>query len=268
MKLDRDKIVNNADLGPQERLLQKYFLAADTLTILDVGACEGLSSVRYARQFPNAKVYAFEPIPTNIARIKTHLKKYGIQNVSIIPDCLSDEAGEATFYVSSGTPEAFQNEDLNWDYGNKSSSLLPPVEGTGIHPWLKFREKIKVKTRRLESFCTENQITEIDFIHMDVQGAELKVLEGAGKMLESTKHIWLEVENVELYKDQPLKKDVERFLSTHGFLLVLDTAKKSFSGDQYWISEKDFKVKKGGLATTWQKIRKVFSCSSKERRRS
>ena len=70
---------------------------------------------------------------------------------------------------------------------------------------------------------------------MDVQGAELMVLKGAGELIEHIKLIWLEVESVELYKDQPVRSDVEAFMRDNGFQLLKDTVGR-VSGDQLYIS--------------------------------
>ena len=70
---------------------------------------------------------------------------------------------------------------------------------------------------------------------MDVQGAELRVLNGAGTLLDSVRVIWMEVEAKPLYKDQPLKADVERFMASRGFEKRLDTV-GSVSGDQLYVN--------------------------------
>jgi len=50
-------------------------------------------------------------------------------------------------------------------------------------------------------------------MQMDVQGCELKVLKGASSILSKIKLIYMEVANEEYYKEQPLKKDVEIFMT-------------------------------------------------------
>lgn len=63
------------------------------------------------------------------------------------------------------------------------------------------------------------ELDDIDLIKIDVQGAELAVFEGAGERLDQALVIWTEVEFIPLYEDQPLFRDVDRFLSERGFLL-------------------------------------------------
>src|SRR4051812_20680106 len=85
--------------------LRSLFDANDPLVIFDIGACEGEDSIRYAREFPNARIYAFEPVPSNMAVLQRQLASYGTRQVQAFSLALSDERGTATFHVSSGSPE-------------------------------------------------------------------------------------------------------------------------------------------------------------------
>lgn len=215
----------------------RAFLPEDLpITILDIGACEGEDSIRYKMMFPRATIYSFEPLQRNIQRMQENFFTYGLhEQIKIMPYALSDADGWAEFYVSSGTPPGKENTP-SWDYGNKSSSLLAPTRELSAHfGWLNFDSTIKVKTIRLCDFCAQEHIDRIDLIHMDVQGAELMVLKGAGEWLKKTKLVWLEVENVELYKSQPLKNDVERYMKTMQFIKIRDTV-SSIAGDQCYIN--------------------------------
>lgn len=71
----------------------------------------------------------------------------------------------------------------------------------------------------LERFAGDKGIVSIDFIKLDIQGAELEVFEGAGDILDSVLCIVCEVEFVPLYVKQPLFGDVDAFLRSRGFML-------------------------------------------------
>lgn len=219
-----------------EQELDKYFDGQKDLVIFEIGACEGEDTIKLRRKFPAATIYAFEPLPKNIQRMKRNYKQYAVDDINMYQMALSDRNGQAEFYVSSGHPENMPNTN-NWDYGNKSSSLLAPKEHKKIHKWVKFNQEIKVKTQRLDSFCQDQSINRIDFIFLDVQGAELMVLEGAGNLLKNVRMIWMEVEAVELYSGQPLKNDVETFMKSRGFKCIKDSV-ESVAGDQLYINEK------------------------------
>lgn len=220
--------------SPVERELRRLFVLGDVRVVFDIGSCEGEDSIRYARLFPNATVYSAEPLPRNLPKLRDNLLRHNAPSVEVLPLAFSDASGTARFYVSSGQPEDRPNGDA-WDYGNKSSSLFPPDRHLEVHPWVHFDQVIEVQTDTLASFCKLRQIETIDFIHMDVQGAELKVLEGAGVLINRVKAVWMEVERVPLYAGQPLKGDVERFMKDHGFRRLMDTV-EAVSGDEFFVN--------------------------------
>ena len=70
---------------------------------------------------------------------------------------------------------------------------------------------------RLDDFCHEKGLTHIDYLLIDVQGADLLVLQGASSMLPDVLAIKTEVNFSNLYHHQPLFADVDVFLRQAGF---------------------------------------------------
>lgn len=211
--------------------------------VFDIGACEAEDSIRYSLLFPSSTVYAFEPRKDNLAIGQESIKKHSRSNIVLENIALSNMNGVAEFFLSEGAP-ADSAGTKDWDFGNKSSSLLPPSEEMKKHTaWLQFNRRTEVETRRLEDYIAEKKIPAIDFAHIDVQGAELMVLQGAGDFLKNIKLIWMEVEAVELYKNQPLKNDVERFMEKNNFVNILDTV-NTVAGDQLYANLAFFNEKK------------------------
>jgi FkbM family methyltransferase len=220
---------------PIEKELGLLFQQDQSLTIFDIGACEGEDAIKYSRLFPKSTVFAFEPRPDNLEKIDRHLRQFDHGDIRVSSVALSNEKGKAVFYLSSGSPDP-ESGLGDWDFGNKSSSLLPPSEAMKEHTsWLQFENKIEVQTERLDAFCDERNIRAIDFVHIDVQGAELMVFEGAGELLKNIGVIWTEVERIELYQNQPLENDVRRFLEDHNFVCVKSTV-DAVAGDQLYIN--------------------------------
>ena len=229
---DRDTYISESCVIEKE--LKYLFELGDSLVIFDIGSCEGEDAIKYSNLFPNSTIYAVEPLPINLPLLSNNIKKYSKENIHVLPLALSDKKGIAQFYVSSGHPDHI-SKNVDWDFGNKSSSLLPPDELKETHPWLEFNEIIEVETDTLLNICNQRDIQVIDFIHLDVQGAELQVLQGLGELLNNTKAIWMEVEAIPLYLNQSLKQDVEMFMKDKGFILVKDTVDK-IAGDQLFIN--------------------------------
>jgi FkbM family methyltransferase len=222
--------------SPIEAELQEFFGDDEPLTIFDVGSCEGEDAIKYARLFPRARVVAIEPLAENRDILRENIARFAPgAAITVIPVALADREGTATFHVSSGNP-VDRPRAADWDYGNKSSSLLAPGRHLEIFPWIRFERTIEVKTERLDLLCGRLGIERVDFIHLDVQGAELTVLTGAGAILEGVRAVWMEVEAIPLYQDQPLKADVEAFMTSHGFVLRKDTV-GAVSGDQLYVAK-------------------------------
>jgi FkbM family methyltransferase len=131
---------------------------------------------------------------------------------------------KSVFYRSRGIPKGHTE---NWKY---SSSILAPRQHIRVHPWCKF-DKGMVETVQLKSIYDGK----IDFVHIDVQGAELLVLSGMTDDLNGARMIWMEVSNIELYAGQPIRTQVESYMVNKGFKLIKNTCTPGVSqGDQLW----------------------------------
>ena len=242
--------------------LLHFFNSKEPLIIFDIGACEAEDSIRYSDLFPESVVYAFEPRIDNCQKAKELIVQYNKSNIVLENIALSNKNGTADFYLSEGEPLELKNNEF-WNYGNKSSSLLPPSEELKKHiAWLSFKEKMEVKTQRLDDYVAERNILTIDFMHIDVQGAELMVLEGAGNFLSRIKIIWMEVEAVQLYKDQPLKKDIEKFTKANQFINIIDTVSE-ISGDQLYVNKNYYSdIKINSLLAARKRIKRIAKIKS------
>ncbi len=225
-----------ANRTPIERELARLFYRQERLVIFDIGACEGEESIRYARCFPKARIFSFEPLPANQQLARLNFERYGVTSVELVPVALSNQSGTAEFHVSSGRPP-HATPDHDWNYGNKSSSLLAPSESAPMFGWVHFEQTISVPTRTLDSFASERRLGRIDFIHMDVQGAEHLVLDGAQHTLPRVTAVWLEVSDRELYRGQRLRTDTERAMQASGFVKTLEL-RREIEGDQLYVNRR------------------------------
>ena len=89
-----------------------------------------------------------------------------------------------TFLPSSGSSlETDVKNDLKWNFTRRIISLS----------FKKKFKSFKIKTNTLDNFCKENKIKKIDILKIDVEGSELKVLEGSKKILDKTNIIQVEI---------------------------------------------------------------------------
>ncbi len=101
---------------------------------------------------------------------------------------------------------------------SQSSSLLDLKLHSDIYPDIKVVSEFAVTT-----FCIDKILDEfpnIDFINLDVQGAELEALKGGGEALRRIKWIYTEINKKELYKNCCLVSDIDTFLGSFGFKRV------------------------------------------------
>ncbi|MCP4653770.1 MAG: FkbM family methyltransferase [Candidatus Omnitrophica bacterium] len=129
---------------------------------IDVGAYRGEILRDMLKLAPLGKTFAFEPIAENCRHIS---KKY--QNAIIHNIALSDRAGESTFYHVIGRPARS---------GLQRQAYPDPNEQV---------KTIKVQVRRIDDIMPKD--IKIDFIKIDVEGAELLVLRGGENLIRTSK---------------------------------------------------------------------------------
>lgn len=127
-----------------------------------------------------------------------------------IPIALGSSQGRSTLYIT-GHPAC--------------TSLYPPNQPctdrfVGFQDSMKLISTIQIEITTLDAFCQSQGIEGIDFLQIDVQGADLDVLKGASQILrQSILGVLTEVEFLPLYIDQPLFADVDVHLRGQGFTL-------------------------------------------------
>ena len=165
---------------------------------IDVGANLGVYSVLLSSMVPQGGVYAFEPHALAHHMLNINLILNSVENVEVFNILVSDEEKEVGF--SEATDSAF-------------SSMID----TG-------RRKVARTTERkaidLDKFAAERSLV-LDFVKIDVEGAELQVLQGMKKQLSDTslrpKYLLVEADrkNLEVYGQRP--EDVVAFLKKYGY---------------------------------------------------
>lgn len=73
---------------------------SDIRTIIDVGANIGLFTLRASQIWPDARILAFEPNPTNFSALKRHVELNKLDEVTIFNEGLSDKCGAFDLFLS------------------------------------------------------------------------------------------------------------------------------------------------------------------------
>ncbi len=143
-----------------------------TSVVLDVGANTGFYSAAVVRNFQaNLRLYSFEPAHESYELLKKRMSAN--KNVECFNFGFSDNDISSTLYSwagVSGLASVYDRFHLN----------LSEPNGSRLH---KSQETIRLKT--LDGFCDERNIDRIALLKLDVEGHELKVLQGAHRLIQS-----------------------------------------------------------------------------------
>jgi FkbM family methyltransferase len=113
------------------------------------------------------------------------------------------------------------NENVSFIITNngESSSILELKEHLKEHPQVYEVSRESRKTITIDTFLNKNRIdsTNLNFVNIDIQGAELKALIGMKNYLKNVDYLYLEVNIKELYKECALLNEIDDYLSSLGF---------------------------------------------------
>jgi FkbM family methyltransferase len=141
------------------------------MTAVDVGASVGAFTGLLARGVgATGHVHAFEPLKASRERLCRTLELNGLDGVVVSGLAVSDAIGGAL--LSEYGP------------GYESWSTLAPRSVEVGDTALVAQTQTEVQTTTLDRYCTDRGIEHIDVLKVDVEGAEMRVLDGAGALLE------------------------------------------------------------------------------------
>ncbi len=131
--------------------------------VIDAGACWGETSLYFAHEVgETGKVISFEFIPSNLTVLKKNLAVNPLleERVTIIPNPIWINSDQTLYYVDWGPGSRVSFEKLRSDFENTQR-----------------------KTTSIDNTISKLSLPRIDFIKMDIEGAELQALKGAEKTL-------------------------------------------------------------------------------------
>ena len=170
------------------------------LDILDIGAAlDEKPPYQSLVDAGRARIIGFEPDATECEKLN---RTYGEPH-RFFPFFAGD-GGPAVFHQTNWALTGSLYEP-NTPLLEKFNNLAEVVSPVATHA---------IETKRIDDIPG---VGNVDFIKIDVQGAELVVLRNALKALSGALLIQAEVEFVELYRGQPMFADVDSFLRSQGF---------------------------------------------------
>lgn len=182
-------------------LVQKYDMKISG--VLHLGAHLGEEAQTY-RDLGIDNVYWVEANTAVIPKLMKRLRPYGHTVI------------HALIYNENGL-----NLDFNvTNYDGMSSSIFEFGTHPEFSPDTVFVNKVNLKTRTVDSLVEEFGITGLNFLNMDLQGAELAALQGAEKFLEGVSFVMSEVNKAEVYLGCAKIKELDAFLRVRQFRRV------------------------------------------------
>lgn len=200
--------INNGYLHFEKlfEIARNYKLTDQHGIILDVGGADGVTAVKFSKEFTKARVYVFEPLKSNLEVLKKNIEPY--KNITLFPIALGSEKKHTTINVThritSSSLLQVNTGEFKDDY---ISSQLAPES----------KEEIMLDT--IDNLVNENE--KVLVLKMDVQGFELEVLKGAKKTLKNTMLVMAEFQNHKLYSGAPMYYDIDKYLIDNGFTLLM-----------------------------------------------
>lgn len=135
----------------------------------DCGANIGSYSLLFAKYLSSGKVHAFEPVPKTLAMLRENIELNGFKNIVVNPVAVADKPGELTIF-------------------------FPSLTTASAYKYLESDDKMVVPVVSLDSYCEENKIDKIDVLKIDIEGGEVKCLEGAKNIIQRSDKLILIME--------------------------------------------------------------------------
>ena len=179
----------NLSTLPKTTLMKK-------LSLLDVGARSGVGYPWNNAKTENLNVILVEPDPEEVELLTQHHKG------DILPYALWSEETDLTLNInnSPGTSSVLE-------------SNMPFLSQFDDSQRYELKHQIKMNTRTIDSLHNSGELADVDFMKMDVQGAEVEIMKGGLNFLKNNL-VGLESEVLftHLYHNQPLFSDIEVFI--------------------------------------------------------
>ena len=157
-----------------ERAEQIYYLnyLRAGMTVFDVGANIGELTLLFSRFISaSGKVHAFEASRAAFQRLEIVCRAASRSNVELNHLALADKKGTVRLHVYDDDCSSF------------NSQAVRPLKNYGLNIEPIGIEETPATT--IDDYCQEKKIENIDLLKIDVEGAELQVIRGARRMLES-----------------------------------------------------------------------------------
>lgn len=203
-------------LIPLPDLINKYDL--NLRGVLHLGANEAQEADTYDKCGIKKMVF-IEALPDICEKARLRVQSY---NAEVIQACLSNNVEDVTFNIANN--------------GAQSSSFLNLGEiHKQQHPEVEFIGSVKMITSRLDSLDINWE--GLDYLVSDLQGVDLRAIEGMGDKLHQFKAANIEINNSYVYENCDLAGELDSYMKSFGFERV-ETKWVGQWGDSFFVKNK------------------------------
>lgn len=172
--------------------------------VLHVGAHKGEESYLYVQLGATSLIWV-EANKTLAEELKNSKIGVSMPSNTVICEVVGEKDGETV--------------DFKISNNGQSSSILELGEHSQLFPDVVYCSSEHRQTKTIKTILAENNNPPIDFVNLDIQGAELLALKGFGDF-SNVKHIYTEINSREVYQGCALVGQIDEFLAPHGFKRV------------------------------------------------
>lgn len=182
-----------------EDVIIEHFRPKEGDVVVDVGAHIGRYTIIASKQVgPNGKVIAIEADPSNFEMLNHNIELNRLANVTTLNYAAFSKEAKIKLYLPAG--------DIFTKYNTIMSNWM----------WVKPEDKfVEVNGNTLDNLLQQIGIRQVNWIKIDVEGAEFEVLKGANNLLLNNKNIVILVELHGSPNDYRLK--AEEFIRSYNF---------------------------------------------------
>lgn len=226
-------LINNGYMHVERAIEFVNFFNLDLKNaIIDIGAAEGVIALKFSQAFPEATIFAYEPIKNTFEVLQYNTGS----NPKVIP-------------INRALGNSHEEKIIHIAHRITSSSIFDiekEIENKYFAEQLHYETDEKITVSRLDDEIASTTL--VNIIKIDVQGYELEVLKGAGQTLKRTNLVVLEMQNHNLYNKAPKYYELDEHLRNNGFELYdiipsLREDHKLYEWDSVYINKKILKNK-------------------------
>jgi FkbM family methyltransferase len=197
-----------------------FSLLPENPVVVEAGAQFGEDTDKMSLLWPKGTIYAFEPSPLSYPSVA----QLAVNRSNIFSSqlALSNVSGEMPFYLAGG-----------------ASSLLCPQDGFNrAYFHVDVDHPIFVKVVKLDKWLDEQGISRVDFLWLDMEGNELRALEGLGKRLSDVTLIYAEVNIQRFWNGCVCYEELKTWLSEQGFEEIWSEIIPGWQGNALFLNRK------------------------------